>query len=91
MTRKSLITFLVFNSKLKVSKTNYVIQDFIEDKHEKGRFFNFDELKELRNIVLNGNDLTNSFMYEEIKPYVLPFLDRKNSKTGSFLKKARVY
>lgn len=75
------IVFLVGKSKLRFSEVEYIVRDFYEDKKQSGKVFSFCELRELIKMLRNPNYFYKSFMFKEVLPYVLPFLEEESFKS----------
>ncbi|MBU0957717.1 MAG: hypothetical protein KKF56_02805 [Nanoarchaeota archaeon] len=75
LTLTSLITSLIKGSTLFLSKVSYVLDDFIEDKD--GTLSNQDH-KELNRLRLNPQELTTSYIFNRIEPYILPFYKKED-------------
>ena len=79
------IVFLVGRSKLSLDSVDSVVDDFIETSVFDGREFSCGELSELERIKECPDYLVSSPMFDEIRPYALPFFEKESLKSrGGF-------
>lgn len=72
----SWIVFLVLGKKLRISRLDYVLDDFLEDYKWCRRRVSARDRIEINRIRENPLELESSYLFKKIRPYVLPFYER---------------
>ncbi len=78
---KRTIVFLVGRSRLSLRSVGPVVDDFYEVNVSEGREFSYNELSELERIKRCPDGFVSSFMFDEIRPYALPFFEKESLNT----------
>ena len=68
-----MIIFLVNGGWLAVSRVGLVLDDFVECYNEEGKHISEEDLREIDRLRHAPRDLAESYLFEQIKPFVLPF------------------
>ena len=70
---------------MRVSRIGFVLDDYLEAKKEEGKTILREDFDELDLIRKGERDLERSYLFEEIEPYVLAFIERKSFKDGNYI------
>jgi len=73
---QSTIVFLVGNLRFKASKLNLIFYDFYQKRAEEQREIRIDEWAEIIKISQDKNYFTKSYLFDELKNFVIAYLER---------------
>lgn len=78
MARKSLITFLVNNSRIFISSIDYIFEELVLDCKEKNRVLSKIDLREIDKVkrrMKNGQEdyFEKSYLYKDMKHYFIAY------------------